>query len=85
MTTYRRHRFAYSFRAWVDGRGNNCDRNHAEFCLRRPRCSHLRLWDLNTNRMSWNILRIVRRRRPFALGVYVGKQSRVLVNVGLER
>jgi hypothetical protein len=86
--SYRRHRGWYTFRAWIDEEGNNRDRHHA---AHRPyigdergtRCLHLRLWDANTARHGHNIIRIVRRRRPFALGVYVGRRMRLRLQIGL--
>jgi len=88
---YKRHRYTYSFRAWIDERGSNVDRKHDIMradhwspCL-EGQCRHLRLWDLNTNGKSHNIIRIVRRRHPFALGVYVGRTMRLHAQIGMSR
>lgn len=89
--SYRRYRFVYSFRAWINERGTNEDHAHEVSCLRRQgtaffgRCEHLRLWDLNTDRRAANIIRVVRRRRPFAFGVYVGPTMRLRFQLGLPR
>lgn len=81
-------RHTYSFRAWIDERGSNCDREHARYCTCNGddahthyvgvhRCSHLKLWDLNRRSDSRNILRVVRRRRPsFFLHVMIGAKFR---------
>ena len=88
---YVRHKRVYSFRAWVDDRGSNRDYDHENFCMGLTRCHgafegekclHLRLWDLNTNASGRNIVRIVRRRRPFCLHIVVGQRYRNLLNIG---
>ena len=74
-TGYRRHRGFYSFRAWIDTHGSNEDRYHEKDCLvRRHICTHLRLWDLNWSKDSGNIIRVVRRRRPLAFSIRVGRR-----------
>ena len=84
-TGYRRHRWFYSFRAWVDERGSNEDRRHVLHCEALGRfCPHRRLWDLNWNKDSGNIVRVVRRRRPFAFAVYVGRRMHGF-QVGMPR
>jgi hypothetical protein len=80
---YVRHKHTYSFRAWIDERGSNADREHQRHCNAQGyECFHLELWDLNTNVGSRNIVRIVRRRRPFCLHIVVGQRYRNLLNIG---
>lgn len=79
---YRWGRWTYSFRAWIDERGSNVDRQH-RYC--EHSCPHYRLWDLNTVGQAHNIVRVIRRRRPFALGVYVGPTMCRLVRFGEMR
>lgn len=95
-SSYRRHRLFYTFRAWTGGDGSNRDRDHERYCVCHDPsmhthyegahyCDHLRLWDVNTNRRSANILRVVYRRYPRALGVYVGPMMRLRFQFGLAR
>lgn len=90
MHDIRRHWWGYTFRAWIDRDGSNAGRRHALHCVCSPEhrktgthyvgvhhCLHYRLWDANT-KAGGNILRIVRRRRPFALDVAIGPRYRRL-------
>lgn len=69
--SYRRRRWTYSFRAWIDERGSNEDRAHLH-C--RHHCDHIRLWDLNWMKNSHNIVRITRRRHPFHFSMWFGNR-----------
>lgn len=92
--SYRRRRWTYSFRAWIDDYyGQNDDRGHERHCICHSprthtyyegvhRCNHLRLWDLNTMRRCRNLIRVVRRRRPFYLRVVVGPRYRTVLRIG---
>jgi hypothetical protein len=84
---FRRHRRTYSFRAWIDEQGSNKDYEHEKWCATDVEfhcgsCSHLRMWDLNWNLNSHNIIRIVRRRHPLYLCVVVGCKYRTLLQIG---
>lgn len=76
--SYHHYRHVYTFRAWIDDRGNNVDRQHEKSfrCQLAKRCQHIRLWDLNRRVSGKNILRICRRRRPFLFDVRVGAKYR---------
>ena len=78
-----------TFRAWIDERGSNEDRHHA-ICriakpdVRRRRCQHFRLVDLETN--DYRIMvRAIRRWHPFYFSFAVfGRPHRgtVLLRIG---
>lgn len=82
MSDIRRHWYGYSFRAWTDEHGSNVDRLHEVGAVTTHRLPHYRLWDFNTNRKCRNILRIIRRRKPFFLQVVVGAKYRTLLRIG---
>ena len=84
-TGYRQHRGFHSFRAWIDTRGSNTDRRHERGCVAKGyTCTHLRLWDLSGNRTGHNIVRVIRRRRPLAFAVAVGRRLRGF-SLGMSR
>lgn len=80
---YTRRRWTYSFRCWIDERGFNVDRQHEKSfrCQLAGRCDHIRLWDLNTAHKSRNLLRIVRRRKPFVFSVAAGPRYWRVINI----
>jgi len=63
---YRWRRWTYTFRAWIAEDGfSNGDREHEMYCdiiRNRPRCPHLRMWELNT-RHGHLLIRTLHRRR----------------------
>jgi hypothetical protein len=79
---YKRRRWTYSFRAWVDDRGWNVDRKHrlGEVHIR---CDCLKLWDLNRTGLGHNIIRITRGRRH--LVILLGKNYRRIRIMGGKR
>ena len=80
------------FRAWIDERGSNEDRDHAKWCeadLRAfagqvdRRCPHIRLRDLETG--SYRIVtRLLTRRHPPLLQVlwFRGDRGRTVLRIG---
>jgi len=84
---YRRHRHTYSFRAWIEEQGSNVDQGHKKRCDRTDpwyigHCRCLRLWDLNRNGSSLNIIRVVRRFHPLYFHVMVGRKYRTVLRLG---
>jgi len=63
---YKRRRWTYSFRAWVDERGSNVDYQHTLQGSGKY-CDCLKLWDLNWRKNSHNIIRIIRGRGHFVI------------------
>jgi len=64
---YKRRRWTYSFRAYVDLRGSNLDRFHRGVKGSGHHCDCLKLWDLNWRKNSHNIIRITRGRGHFVI------------------
>ena len=71
---YRRRRWTYSYRAWIDEHGGNAG------WTRGPH--DFRLWDLNRTSNGHNLIRIVRRRWPFYVVVVVGRHYRTVLKIG---
>lgn len=86
MAAIRRYPGFYTFRAWIDERGSNEDKAHERYCAYSPahvrHCKHQHLWDLNESRHCRNILRVIRRRRPFYLHVSIGPRYWSIARIG---
>jgi hypothetical protein len=82
-SNYRRRRWTYTFRAWIDEQGWNRDREHETRCgnTRSGYCRHIRLWDLNRRGSGKNLVRMSFRRRPFYLSIGLGRKYRG-INIG---
>ena len=74
---YRRRRWTYSYRAWIDEHGGSVGWSRGRY--------DLRLWDLNRTSNGHNLIRIVRRRKPFCFIVVVGRRYWTVLKIGGRR
>lgn len=79
---YKHRKRTYSFRAWVNEKGWNVEREH-KMHQGRIRCDCLKMWDVNRTSLSHNIIRVTWGRRH--LVILVGKNYRRIRIMGRKR